>query len=107
MQRLTGHLEEYWDATQHEAQSSPDIFDHKVFHECMVESSSQDPVDVLDERKVAFVQGILFSFVSVIQGHFFTVVYQSRMLEPEFAFQPRLLRYILSERRCKSAHNIG
>ncbi len=86
MEGLAGDAEEDGHAAEHEAEGSPEVFDDKVLHDAVVEAATEDAVDVFDQGEVAFVQCVFFGFVPVVEGDFFAVVDEARVLEAEFAF---------------------
>lgn len=107
VQRLPGQLEEDGHAAEHEAQSAPEVFDDKVFHDAVVEAATEYAVHVFDQGEIALVQRVLFRFLSVVQGDFFTVVDEARVLEAELAFQSCFFGHIFSKRGCQGAHDVG
>lgn len=107
MQCLPGDLEEDGHAAEHEAQGAPEVLDDKVFHDAVVEAAAEYAVDVFDQGEVALVQRVLFRFMPVVQGNFFAVVDEARVLEAELAFQSCFFGHIFSEWRRQSAHDVG
>ena len=83
---LPGYLEKDGHAAEHEAQSAPEVFDDKVFHDAVVQAATEYAVDVFDQGEIAFVQCVLFGLLPVVEGDFFAVVDEARVLEAEFAF---------------------
>lgn len=72
----------------------------------MVESPPQYPINMLDQRKISLIQGILLRLVPIIQRHLLTIINQPTMLEPKLALQPRFIRHIFPERRSQGAHDV-
>lgn len=104
---LSRNLKEDWNTAQNKPQSTPEIFDDKVFHEAMVQPPAQNTVHMLDQREIALIQVVFLRLVAAIQRNFLTVVNQSRVLEPELSLQPRLISDVFPERRRQHAHHIG
>jgi hypothetical protein len=71
---LTRNLEEDRHTTEYQAQSSPEILDHKVLHESMVKAPSQNAVHVLDQREITLIEGILLGLMAMVKGDFFAVI---------------------------------
>ena len=107
VQCLPGDLEEDGHAAEHEAQGAPEVFDDKVFHDAVVEAATEYAVDVFDQGEIALIQCVLFGFVPVVEGDFFAVVDEARVLEAELAFQSCLFGHILPKRRRQGAHDVG
>ena len=73
----------------------------------MVEAAAQNVVDVLDERKVALVERVLFGRVAVVERHLLGVVDEARVLEAELALEARLVGDVLAKGRRENAHHVG
>lgn len=62
---------------------------------------------MLDQSEVPLVQGILLSFVTVVECHFFAVINESGMKESELSFQHGFVSDIFAKRWCQGTHDIG